>query len=59
MRRVVMLGLGAYLCAAAWWLVGRTGQVGHDLTAVIAIAMLTPEPPPDPDGLLTRYEYGG
>jgi hypothetical protein len=59
MRRAVMLGLCAYLCAPAWWLVDRLDRVGHELTAVIAVAMATPEPPPDADGGITFVEYDG
>lgn len=59
MRRAVMLALCAYLCATAWWLAGRVGRMGHDLTAVIAVAMLAPEPPHDPNDGLMFVEYGG
>ena len=59
MRRAVMLGLCAYLCATAWWLVDRTNRVGHELTAVIAVAMATPEPPPNPGNGINFIEYGG
>jgi hypothetical protein len=54
-----MLGLCAYLFATAWWLGGRVDRVGHELTAVIAVAMTAPEPPPDPNDGLRFIEYGG
>lgn len=59
MRRAVMLGLCAYLAATAWWLVDRLDRVGQELTAVIAVAMATPEPPPSLDGGITFVEYDG
>ena len=59
MRRAVMLGLCAYLGATAWWLVGRVDRVGHELTAVIAVAMAAPAPPPNPDGGIDFVEYDG
>lgn len=59
MRRALMLVLCAYLAATAWWLVDRMDRVGHELTVVIAVAMATPEPPPDAGGGIDFIEYGG